>query len=106
MTKAVMLVLVMCAACVGQTSGAPTPSAGAPSAPAVAAGMVNGGAIDFKLPPEPATSGCNVCFSNLGGITAGSDGNMWFFDAGMSNLGRITPTGSVSWFSIPGAGNG
>ena len=106
MTKAVVLVLVMSVACVGQTTVAATPSAGAASAPAVAARLVNSGIVDFKLPPEPATAGCNVCFSNLGGIAAGSDGNMWFFDAGMNNLGRITPTGSVTWFSIPGAGNG
>jgi streptogramin lyase len=30
---------------------------------------------------------------------------MWFFDAGTDNLGRITPSGSVTWFQVAGTGN-
>jgi virginiamycin B lyase len=37
----------------------------------------------------------------LGGIVAGSDGNLWFTESNAKKIGRITPTGQVAEFSIP-----
>ena len=39
-------------------------------------------------------------------ITAGPDGNMWFTESGSSakGIGRITPAGDVTEFSVPGFG--
>jgi streptogramin lyase len=35
------------------------------------------------------------------GITAGPDGNVWFTESQASKIGRITPAGSVTEFSLP-----
>jgi streptogramin lyase len=52
--------------------------------------------------------------SVVDGITTGPDGNLWFSDLyfvsgktteGKSAIGRITPTGSIKKFPIPGAGS-
>ncbi|HLQ31012.1 MAG TPA: hypothetical protein VK140_17380 [Ktedonobacteraceae bacterium] len=37
------------------------------------------------------------------GITAGSDGNLWFTEFDGNAIGRITPSGSFSTFGIPTA---
>ena len=37
--------------------------------------------------------------SNVTGITAGPDGNLWFTD--LSTLGRITPSGTISECAPP-----
>src|SRR5262249_35727314 len=37
------------------------------------------------------------------GITAGSDGNLWFSEPGTSRLGRITTAGAVTEFETPAA---
>jgi streptogramin lyase len=39
-------------------------------------------------------------------IVAGPDGNLWFTDFGANKIGRITPTGSVSEYSIPTPSSG
>ena len=39
------------------------------------------------------------------GITSGPDGNLWFTEAGMNQIGRITPGGVVTEFPIPTAGS-
>lgn len=36
-----------------------------------------------------------------GGITTGSDGNLWFTTQVTSGVGRITPTGIITMFSVP-----
>jgi streptogramin lyase len=36
-------------------------------------------------------------------ITLGPDGNLWFTEIGNNKIGRITPTGVVTEFSVPGA---
>jgi streptogramin lyase len=46
----------------------------------------------------PAGSGG---FSRFAGITAGPDGNLWFTDATGNAIGRITPSGAVTSFTIP-----
>lgn len=35
------------------------------------------------------------------GITAGSDGALWFTDPGTSQIGRITTTGAITEFTLP-----
>ena len=35
------------------------------------------------------------------GITAGPDGNLWFAESAGNKIGRITPTGAVTEFSLP-----
>ncbi len=41
--------------------------------------------------------------SNLQGIAAGPDGNLWFTESDGNRIGRITPAGIVTEFSIPTA---
>src|SRR5437588_6350752 len=38
-------------------------------------------------------------------ITAGPDGNLWFIESNVNKIGRITPTGTVTEFDIPTAGD-
>ena len=65
---------------------------------------------EFTVPSVNPTPGCDVQLSqgkggkggqanlcSLGGITLGSDGNMWFTE-GNGNLGQVTPAGVVSEF--------
>jgi streptogramin lyase len=43
------------------------------------------------------------------GIATGPDGNLWFTEYGLGfgeHLGRLTPAGQLSLFSIPGSGSG
>lgn len=35
------------------------------------------------------------------GIVAGPDGNLWFAEENGNNIGRITPTGAITEFSVP-----
>jgi streptogramin lyase len=42
--------------------------------------------------------------NEVGDITTGPDGNLWFID-GSNNIGRITPAGVITEFSIPTANN-
>ena len=54
--------------------------------------------------PNPIAqgSGCFGCGqASLGGITAGSDGNLWFVDGGRYKVGRMTPSGSLTEFDLP-----
>jgi len=39
--------------------------------------------------------------SNLLGITAGPDSNLWFTELQSGKIGRITPTGTISEFPLP-----
>ncbi|MGY2897014.1 virginiamycin B lyase family protein [Deinococcus sp. UYEF24] len=36
-----------------------------------------------------------------GGITSNTDGNLWFTEPGANKIGRITPTGVVTEFTVP-----
>lgn len=40
--------------------------------------------------------------SDPGGITAGSDGNLWFTETGSKKIAQITPSGTVTEFDVPG----
>src|SRR5712692_6892750 len=46
---------------------------------------------EFRLPTNGAPEG----------ITAGPDGNLWFTEKVSSQIGRITPQGKISEFSLP-----
>ena len=37
-----------------------------------------------------------------GSLTAGPDGNVWFVLSGPKQIGRITPTGVITTFPVPG----
>ncbi|MFG2336179.1 hypothetical protein [Streptomyces yangpuensis] len=37
-----------------------------------------------------------------GGITTGSDGNLWFTETGTRKIGRLTPAGELTEFPLPG----
>ena len=50
----------------------------------------------FPLPPVPGDAGANIPES----ITTGPDGNLWFTMNG-GPLGRMTPTGSVTYYQLP-----
>jgi streptogramin lyase len=43
--------------------------------------------------------------SKPNGIAPGPDGNVWFALAGSDQIGRITPAGSVTTFTVPGPGS-
>lgn len=43
--------------------------------------------------------------TTLGGIVAGSDGNLWFTEPSASKIGRITPTGTITEFSLSAGAN-
>jgi streptogramin lyase len=40
------------------------------------------------------------------GITSGSDGNVWFAEWDANKIRRITPSGTITEFSIPTSGSG
>ena len=42
----------------------------------------------------------------MGGIAAGADGNVWFTEGVGNKIGRITPTGTITEFTIPTASSG
>ncbi len=43
--------------------------------------------------------------SNVVQITVGPDNNLWFTDMGNGKIGKITTSGSISEYSVPGADN-
>jgi virginiamycin B lyase len=51
---------------------------------------------ELTLPLDPPPRGSQPCE-----ITAGPDGNLWFTDAVNNLIGRITPFGSITEFSVP-----
>lgn len=77
----------------------PTPSPG---------NLTSGGVIEYAVPnPSPTGSGCVGCGqAALSGITAGRDGNIWFFDVGQNFVGRVTPAGVITQFAVPAGGSG
>jgi streptogramin lyase len=57
---------------------------------------------EFPLPAPSFCSPCPIFFA--GAITAGPDGNLWFTDLLGTRIGRITPDGVITEFSLPTAG--
>jgi virginiamycin B lyase len=46
---------------------------------------------------EPVDIGPCLAGSNIGGLVAGGDGNLWFID-GQGRIGRMTPSGATTFF--------
>jgi streptogramin lyase len=57
----------------------------------------------FQQYPVPNATHGGIIGPSLKGITAGSDGNIWFTNWGSSGdfVGMITPTGSITEFPLP-----
>ncbi len=53
------------------------------------------------IPENPPTY---ITSSEPTGIAAGSDGNLWFTESATNKIGRITPTGVISEYALPGMG--
>src|SRR5579885_3133497 len=68
-----------------------------------------GRVTEFALPTPSSNSGGgygNAPGGNntaSGGITTGPDGNLWFPEAGGDQIGRITPSGTITQFALPTA---
>lgn len=57
---------------------------------------------EFGIPTAGGLSGQGPQYGGLGAvITSGPDGNLWFTEWGGNKIGRITPRGSVTEFSLP-----
>src|SRR5262252_8885108 len=52
---------------------------------------------EFVIPPGPAAL--------PSGIVEGSDGNLWVTEAGRGSIARLTPSGQLTEFPVPGAVN-
>jgi virginiamycin B lyase len=59
--------------------------------------LAGAGLASAQTITEFAIPGAN---SNPVGITTGSDGNLWFTEAGSSQLGRITTAGTITEFVL------
>jgi len=65
----------------------------------------------FTLTPPPPCRSCVAAeylvpgATFLGGVTAGSDGNLWFTESA-GKIGRIRPSGSITEFPVPTTGSG
>jgi len=60
------------------------------------------GLLSLSSAPAWAAVGTITEFSPASlprGITAGQDGNLWFAES--NNIGRITPSGSITTFPVP-----
>jgi streptogramin lyase len=56
----------------------------------------------FSLPiPQPLGVSTGPFPPHPVNITTGADGNLWFTEADGNNIGRITPTGQITEFSLP-----
>lgn len=51
---------------------------------------------------EPVDTGPCIGASNIGGLVAGADGNLWFVD-GQGRIGRTTPSGVTTFFDTASA---
>ena len=49
---------------------------------------------DFLVPPGPQ--------DNPLGIVTGPDGNLWYTNSNSRSIGRITPSGVITTFPVPG----
>ena len=46
------------------------------------------------------------CCATVGGIVAGSDGALWFTEAGRNKIGRVTTDGQITTYPVPSADSG
>ncbi len=68
--------------------------------------LVVGGAVALEPPAASAAPAATAAPSSLAhtpaGITSGPDGNLWFTTYETPEIGRITPSGSITYFGGPG----
>jgi len=50
---------------------------------------------------QAGTQSADGMWTSPEGITAGPDGNIWFTEAGVGRIGRMTPAGALTEFPIP-----
>ena len=71
--------------------------AGVTDIPRASAAETTGNVTEFSLPiVNPGYS------PKPDGIAAGADGNLWVAEPGVHKIARVTPTGTVTEFSVPG----
>ncbi len=74
---------------------------------AISATLVDARSASATHAPPPITefripgAATNVADSNPTGITRGPDGNLWFVEMYGNRIGRITPTGAMTFWTIP-----
>ena len=58
--------------------------------------------------PSPTPSPSTTYYPTNGGLiqslTNGPDGNFWFVDSNNDKIGKMTPSGSVTWYALPLSG--
>src|SRR6266487_2324259 len=105
----VLALFLITAACSGPTAG-PGRSPSQPTSAATAPGsrLSTGGVVEYALPdPAKVPVDCAVpCLSNLGTLTPGPDGNVWFADGGRGQVGRVTPSGAFAQFPLSNPAGG
>src|SRR5579871_1405222 len=92
-----LLLILLLTACGGSGSGGNANSGGTGNTT-----NTNGGSNTSPASPPgkitefPVSSG-----KNLQAITVGPDGNLWFTDSNGNQIGRMTPSGTVTLYPIP-----
>jgi virginiamycin B lyase len=61
----------------------------------------NGQLNEYTIPATGQFMGTSLSTSGPFGITQGPDGSMWFTIALVTEIGHITPSGSISFFPLP-----
>jgi streptogramin lyase len=102
-----LVVIVGCTTGVGQQPPTPTLSA-AQTSPSTSTKGASGGVVEYAVanPSAPGVSCAGCGTASLSGMTVGPDGNVWFFDTGLSLVGRITPAGAITEFKVPATAAG
>jgi virginiamycin B lyase len=69
-------------------------------------GAVLGGFVDrISLTGSVTTFNLGAANSSPASIRPGPDGNLWFTEPGVDQIGRITPAGQITLFAAPTAGS-
>jgi streptogramin lyase len=60
-----------------------------------------------RITPDGSSSTCFplVSGSNPEGIVSGPDGNLWFLEPNGGTVGKVTPTGTITTYSVPTSSN-
>jgi streptogramin lyase len=107
---AVVLIVAACGGCSTQKAQSSpasatraSPTALRPSSPRLP--ITSGSVVEYSV-HNPSPDGSPPCLgcgtASLLGIVSGADGNLWFVDAGQRKVGRITPSGVITEFDVPG----
>src|SRR6266571_6158082 len=105
----VTILLTVAVACSSPTAGpgrSPSPPTSAATTPG--SRFSTGGVVEYTVPdPAKLPVDCAVpCLPNLGTLTPGPDGNIWFVDGGRGQVGRVTPSGAFAQFVLPNPAGG